>query len=62
MQKEDKLKFAFGDTIVATPINFLINLVFLSFFMSMEFGPAMISVLMTGIFFCFAVIRKYLDK
>jgi hypothetical protein len=53
------LKESVSDTIIATPLTLFLNWVFLSIFMSMGLGPAVISFGMTGIFFVMAIIRKY---
>lgn len=53
------LKESVSDTIIATPLNLLINYVFLALLMSLEFGPVLISVIMTIVFFVIAIVRKY---
>ena len=53
------LKESVSDTIIATPLNLLINYVFLALLMSLEFGPVLISVIMTMVFFVIAIVRKY---
>lgn len=53
------LKESISDTIIATPLNLLINYVFLAFLMSLEFGPVLISIIMTIVFFVIAIVRKY---
>ena len=53
------LKESISDTIIATPLNLLINYVFLALLMSINFGPVAISIIMTMIFFIIATVRKY---
>jgi ABC-type bacteriocin/lantibiotic exporter with double-glycine peptidase domain len=53
------LKESISDTIIATPLNLLINYVFLALLMSMNFGPVAISIIMTMVFFIIAIVRKY---
>ena len=53
------LRESVSDTIIATPLNLLINYVFLALLMSLEFGPVLISVIMTIVFFVIAIVRKY---
>jgi ABC-type bacteriocin/lantibiotic exporter with double-glycine peptidase domain len=53
------LKESLSDTIIATPLNLAINYLFLALLMSLEFGPVLISVIMTMVFFVIAIVRKY---
>ena len=53
------LKESLSDTIIATPLNLAINYLFLALLMSLEFGPVLISVIMTIVFFVIAIVRKY---
>lgn len=53
------LKEAIFDTALATPLNLMLNYVFLAMFLKMEWGAMEISVAMTAIFFSVAIIRKY---
>ena len=56
---KERAKFAFGDTILATPINLLLNYVFLTIGFSMEMTPEQLAPFLTATFFCFAIVRKY---
>ena len=49
------LKESLSDTIIATPLNLAINYLFLALLMSLEFGPVLISVIMTMVFFVIAI-------
>jgi len=53
------LKEAIFDTALATPLNLMLNYVFLAMFLKMEWDAMEISVAMTAIFFSVAIIRKY---
>ena len=53
------LKESLSDTIIATPLNLAINYLFLALLMSLEFGPVLISVITTMVFFVIAIVRKY---
>ena len=53
------LKEAIFDTALATPINLMLNYIFLAMFLAWEWGAGMISIAMTAIFFSVAIIRKY---
>jgi ABC-type bacteriocin/lantibiotic exporter with double-glycine peptidase domain len=53
------LKEAFSDTAIATPLNLILNWIFLSMFLSMGMTATEISFAMTAMFFIVAVIRKY---
>ena len=53
------LKEAISDTVIATPLNLLLNWGFLSIFLSMEMTAVQISFAMSAMFFVVAVTRKY---
>lgn len=53
------LKESISDTIIATPLNLLINYVVLAILMEFGLGAVSISIIMTTIFFIIAIVRKY---
>lgn len=53
------LKESVSDTIIATPLNLAINYIFLALLMSLNYGPILISIIMTTVFFIIAIVRKY---
>ena len=53
------LKEAIVDTGLATPINLMLNFIFLTPMLVWEWSAGEISVAMTAIFFVVAVFRKY---
>lgn len=53
------LKESISDTIIATPLNLLINYVVLAILMEFGLGAISISIIMTTIFFIIAIVRKY---
>lgn len=53
------LKESFVDTALATPLNLVLNWIFLSLFLSWGWGAVAITVGMTSMFFVVAVVRKY---
>ena len=52
-------KTAVSDTIVATPINFVLNYVLLKIFLPFELSAEVMTILFTSVFFVFACVRKY---
>lgn len=56
---QSSLKEAVFDTAFATPLNLMLNYIFLAMFLSWEWGASEISIAMTAIFFVVAVFRKY---
>jgi|TARA_R110000764_G_scaffold25412_2_gene60899 Na+-driven multidrug efflux pump len=59
---KEAMNFAVGDTLIALPINIVLNFILLSIFMGLGWGPATISVVMTGIFFVAGILRKYIVR
>jgi len=53
------LKESISDTIIATPLNLLINYVVLAILLEFGLGAISISIIMTTIFFMIAIVRKY---
>jgi uncharacterized protein YacL len=53
------LKESISDTIIATPLNLLINYVVLAILLEFGLGAISISIIMTTIFFIIAIVRKY---
>jgi hypothetical protein len=53
------LKEAVFDTALATPLNLMLNYIFLAVFLSWGWGAFQISVGMTVMFFMVAIVRKY---
>jgi hypothetical protein len=53
------LKESVSDTAIATPLNLILNYIFLALFLSWEWGATEISFAMTAMFFMVAVVRKY---
>ena len=53
------LKESISDTIIATPLNLLINYVVIAILMEFGLGAVSISIIMTTIFFIIAIVRKY---
>jgi len=52
-------KFAFADTLAATPINLALNFVFISIAFKFEMTAAEAAPFLTAAFFVIAVFRKY---
>lgn len=52
-------RFAFVDTLAATPINLFLNFVFLSIAFEFEMSALEAAPFMTAAFFFCAIIRKY---
>ena len=59
MKDKPALKEAIFDTALATPINLLLNFIFLTPMLLWEWSALQISISMTAIFFVVAVFRKY---
>jgi len=59
MKDRRALKEAIVDTGLATPINLVLNYIFLAPMLVWEWSAGQISVAMTAIFFVVAVFRKY---
>lgn len=55
----ETLKESISDTLIATPLNLVLNYFMLMLCLWLEMGPLMMSIFMTGVFFVLAVIRKY---
>lgn len=53
------LKEALFDTTLATPLNFVLNYVFIALFLSWGWGAFEITMGMTTLFFAVAIVRKY---
>jgi uncharacterized membrane protein YedE/YeeE len=53
------LKESISDTIIATPLNFLINYVVIAILLRFGLGAISISIIMTTLFFIIAIVRKY---
>lgn len=53
------LKESISDTIIATPLNLLINYVVIAILLEFGLGAISISIIMTTIFFIIAIVRKY---
>ena len=53
------LKESISDTVIATPLNLLINYVVLAILLEFGLGAISISIIMTTIFFIVAIVRKY---
>lgn len=59
MKLNENMKFAFIDTLAATPINFLLNFVCLTIAFSLEMTALEAAPFLTAVFFVCAIIRKY---
>ena len=59
MTDKPALKEAVFDTALATPINLLLNFIFLTPMLAWDWSAGQISISMTAIFFMVAVTRKY---
>jgi hypothetical protein len=53
------LKEAVSDTVLATPLNLLLNWTFLSIFINIGMSATQITFALTSMFFTVAVVRKY---
>ena len=53
-------KTAVSDTIVATPINLMLNYVLLKIFLPFELSAEVMTVVFTSVFFVVACVRKYI--
>ena len=59
MKLNENMKFAFIDTLAATPINFSLNFVCLTIAFSLEMTALEAAPFLTAVFFICAIIRKY---
>jgi len=55
----ESLKESISDTLIATPLNLVLNYFLLMFCLWLEMGALSMSFFMTGVFFVLAVVRKY---
>ena len=53
-------KTAVSDTIVATPINLVLNYVLLKIFLPFELSAEVMTIVFTSVFFVVACLRKYI--
>jgi len=53
-------KTAVSDTIVATPINLVLNYVLLKIFLPFELSAEVMTIVFTSVFFVVACVRKYI--
>jgi len=56
------LKFAFGDTVAALPLNMTLNFVLISVGFHFEMTAATITIMVSVVLFFVAMIRKYLIR
>ena len=59
MKDKPALKEAIFDTALATPINLLLNFIFLTPMLAWQWTAGQISIAMTCVFFAVAIVRKY---
>jgi hypothetical protein len=52
-------KTAVSDTIVATPINLVLNYILLKMFLPLSLTAELMTIIFTSIFFVVACVRKY---
>jgi hypothetical protein len=56
------LKFAFGDTVAALPLNMFLNFILISVGLRFEMSAAAITIMVSVVLFFVAMVRKYLIR